>query len=225
MSTIKRPKKVTLEGYGDLTLRTADYVTEGGEGAIYRKGGYIIKLYHDAQKMQRDDMSEKIHLLASSLKHPSIVTPKGLVIDSNEAIGYYMPFVQGEAYPKLFTNDFRNQNGIDTLGVTHLATKMHEVVDYVHRQGALLVDANELNWLADIKDVRQPTPTSSTSTRGKSITSKLPSSCHPFEIGTEVSARLRIGSLGVLSLFSYTQVSTHTKAISTATNRVNWNDV
>ncbi|USN92446.1 MAG: serine/threonine protein kinase [Candidatus Nomurabacteria bacterium] len=158
MSTIKRPKKVTLEGYGDLTLRTADYVTEGGEGAIYRKGGYIIKLYHDAQKMQRDDMSEKIHLLASSLKHPSIVTPKGLVIDSNEAIGYYMPFVQGEAYPKLFTNDFRNQNGIDTLGVTHLATKMHEVVDYVHRQGALLVDANELNWLADIKDVRQPTP-------------------------------------------------------------------
>ncbi|MCA9353916.1 MAG: serine/threonine protein kinase [Candidatus Kaiserbacteria bacterium] len=158
MPAIKRPTKVTLEGHGDLTLRTADYVTEGGEGAIYRKGNHIIKLYHDPQKMQQDNMPEKVRLLGSSLTHPSIVTPKGLVIGSKGAIGYYMPYVTGEAYPRLFTNDFRNQNGIDTPGVTHLATKMHEVVGYAHGQGALLVDANELNWLADIKDVRQPTP-------------------------------------------------------------------
>ncbi len=159
MAKINSATKVHLENRGALTLRQTDYVTEGGEGAIYRKGDHIIKVYHDPQKMVQNDLTNKIRLLASSLSHSSIVTPQGLVLNSNQQpIGYYMPFITGEAYPRLFTNEYRNQSGFDTSGVTMLSAKMHEVMRYTHQQGALMVDANELNWLADIKDIRQPVP-------------------------------------------------------------------
>ncbi len=158
MPTIKKPLKVTLEKHGDLTLRQTDYVTEGGEGAIYRKGDRIIKLYHDTAKMEQSEMVSKIRLLASSLSHPFIVVPQGLVNSNGKAVGYYMSFVTGEPYPRLFTNDFRTQYGFDTSSTTFLSTKMHEVVTHTHQAKALMVDGNELNWLADIKDVRQPIP-------------------------------------------------------------------
>lgn len=158
MAKISKATKVLLEGHGELTLRQSDYVTEGGEGAIYRKGNHVIKLFHDEQKMVTDDMPSKVRLLISSLQHPSIITPKGLVSKGTNTVGYYMPHVAGEPYPRIFTNDWRAQHNFDTQGVTALSARMHEVMDYTHAQKALMVDANELNWLADISDVRQPVP-------------------------------------------------------------------
>ncbi len=159
MTLIKHATKVTLDGHGTLTLRASDYVTQGGEGAIYRKGKNIIKLYLDPKKMQRDDMSSKVRLLAGGLDHPSIVSPKGVVFNTkNKPIGYYMPFVNGEAFSRLFTNDFRSQCGFGEKESVIVASKMHEIVQFAHDQKALMVDANELNWLADIKKINDPTP-------------------------------------------------------------------
>jgi len=159
MSLIKKATRVTLDGKNALTLRPSDYVTSGGEGAIYRKGDTIIKLYLDSKKMQRDDMSVKVRLLASRLNHPSIVSPGGLVLDErDEPIGYHMPYVTGEAFPRLFTNDFRNQYHFGAKESITVASKMHEVVQFAHDQKTFLVDANELNWLADISDIKNPTP-------------------------------------------------------------------
>ncbi|WP_157790122.1 hypothetical protein, partial [Bradyrhizobium japonicum] len=66
--------EVTLEGRGVVTLREADYVASGGEGAIYRTGQTGVKLYTDTAKMARDGVAEKIKLLAG-LKHSGIVAP------------------------------------------------------------------------------------------------------------------------------------------------------
>ncbi len=159
MSLIKRSTKVTLEGKGVLTLRPSDYVTQGGEGAIYRKGADIIKLYLDPKKMQHDDISSKVRLLANRIDHASIVSPKGIVSDNKgNPIGYHMPYVSGEAFPRLFTGNFRDQNGFGSKQTVTLTSKMHEVVQYVHGKKILMVDANELNWLADISDVNDPVP-------------------------------------------------------------------
>ena len=159
MTLIKRAKKISLDGKGSLTLSPNDYVTQGGEGVIYQKGKTVIKLYLDSKKMAQDNMTDKIRLLARGLKHPSIVAPEGVVFDQkNNPIGYHMPFVTGEPYPRIFTNDWRSQNGFNDKAVTILAGKMHEVVDFAHSQGALMVDANELNWLADVRDVNNPVP-------------------------------------------------------------------
>lgn len=158
MSLITSPTKVTLEGHGLVTLRPSDYVTQGGEGAIYRKDKYIIKLYLDPQKMVRDGMTDKVRLLAKSLTHPSIVAPRGIVTGNGQALGYFMPYVAGEAYPKLFTNDGRAEVGFTDESVKHLARQMQEVITAAHSGGALLVDGNELNWLADVSNPKQPVP-------------------------------------------------------------------
>jgi hypothetical protein len=159
MTLITKPTKIHLEGNGTLTLRTSDYVTQGGEGAIYRKGGHIIKLYLDPKKMQKDDMVGKVRLLSSTLQHPSIVAPRGIVTNEyHQPIGFYMPFVTGESYPRLFTNSWRNQHQFGLKETTTLAASMHEVVSFTHQQQALMVDANELNWLADVRNPKQPVP-------------------------------------------------------------------
>lgn len=148
MTLIKKATKIDLEGKGVLTLRPADYVTQGGEGAIYRKNKLVIKLYSDPRKMRRDDMVGKIRLLAKTFSHQSIVAPNGVVKNSQGSpIGYYMPFVEGEALPRVFTNDFRNQTGFDDAGAKQLSEEMYEVVNTAHQGQALMVDANELNWL------------------------------------------------------------------------------
>lgn len=158
MSLIASPMKVTLEGHGQVTLRPNDYVTQGGEGAIYRKDKHIIKLYLDPQKMVRDGMTDKVRLLAKSLTHPSIVAPKGIVTGNGQALGYFMPYVAGEAYPKLFTNDGRAEVGFTDASVKYLTREMQEVIAAAHSSGALLVDGNELNWLADVTDTHKPKP-------------------------------------------------------------------
>ncbi len=159
MTIITRNTKVTLEGAGTITLRPADYATKGGEGAIYRSGGNILKLYLDPNKFERDGMAEKIKLLSKNMRHDSIVAPKGLVLSTQNApIGYYMPYVNGEAYPRLFTNEYRNQTKWDDASVVALTAKMHEVLQYTHSRQALMVDANELNWLADTTEAHDPKP-------------------------------------------------------------------
>lgn len=100
--------EVTLEGRGVVTLREADYVASGGEGAIYRTGQTGVKLYTDTAKMARDGVAEKIKLLAG-LKHSGIVAPQGLVLDAGKKpIGFYMPFIAGgEPMSRVFVSDFR----------------------------------------------------------------------------------------------------------------------
>ena len=158
MSIIKKATQVTLEGRGDVTLRPSDYVTQGGEGAIYRKDTHIVKLYLDPTKLMGGGLTDKIRVLAKTFNHPSIVAPQGLVFDkSGAAIGFYMPFVQGEALPPLFTND-RDQRGFTNDSAIVLATKMHEVIEQAHGGNALMIDGNELNWLADIRKIKDPVP-------------------------------------------------------------------
>jgi hypothetical protein len=159
MSIIKRATKVTLEGRGEVTLKPTDYITQGGEGAIYRKDKHVIKLYLDSAKMAQSGHADKIRLLAKHLHHPSIVSPVGAVFDgTGAAIGFYMPFVSGEAFPRLFTNDWRDQHGFTTESTIALTQGMYEVVGYAHARGVLMADANELNWLADVRDCKKPVP-------------------------------------------------------------------
>lgn len=143
----KGPTKVILDGRGPVTLRETDYVTAGGEGAIYRTGQTVVKIYADTDKMLRDGMPEKINLLAG-LQHRGIVAPQGLVLDERRApVGFYMPFVDGEPLSRVFVSDYRARTGFSDKDATALAASMHEIVGYAHAHKALMVDANELNWL------------------------------------------------------------------------------
>ena len=143
-------RKITLEGHGPLSLSDNDHIATGGEGSVYKKSGYVIKLYTDTQKMKRDGMPEKIKLL-SAIKHRFIVAPQGLVLNqvSSDPVGYYMDFASGaEALSRFFTNDFRDRSGFTNDNANTLVKGMRETVICAHQHKAVLVDANELNWMA-----------------------------------------------------------------------------
>ncbi len=147
MTAINRNTKVELVGRGEMTLRPADHVATGGEGSVYRAKNTIIKLFTDKNRMKQGGTAEKLNLL-SKIKHPYIVSPSGLVLVKGQPAGYYMPFQNGEGFSRLFTSAFRQREGIDNAMTHKLVERTQEAVAAAHSHKAVLVDANELNWLA-----------------------------------------------------------------------------
>lgn len=155
---LKRATQVTLEGRGMLTLKPADHVATGGEGSIYRAGGTVIKLYTDTDKMVRDGMADKIRLLAK-ITHPYVVGPQGLVLDGHGVpIGFFMPWAEGEPLSRIFTNDFRQRSGFGDPEAITLVDRMRDTVKVAHDHSATMVDANELNWIAQLAGKSGPEP-------------------------------------------------------------------
>lgn len=140
---------LTLEGRGPITIsEAADHVATGGEGRVFRKANTIIKVYLDPAKMSRDGMDAKIAAL-KTLKHDFIVVPQGIVTNrKGESVGFYMDYVDGEPLSRMFTNAYRLRSGFDDSAATALVDEMRQVIDFAHRHQAIVVDPNELNWLA-----------------------------------------------------------------------------
>lgn len=150
--------KVELEGRGPLTLRPADYKATGGEGSVYQVAGTSIKIYTDPQKMQRDGMVEKVKLL-KPLGSPFVMAPQGVVKDTQgRAIGLYMPFAEGEPMPRVFTNAFRSRENFGDQQAVQLSARMHDTFKFAHSHKAIMVDPNEMNWIADLTAKNGPEP-------------------------------------------------------------------
>jgi hypothetical protein len=142
---ITKPTQLTLEGRGLITVRPNDHVATGGEGTVFKVANTILKIYTDPSKMVADDMPSKVRAL-SALSHPGILAPKGIITERSP-IGFYMDFAQGTPLTPFFANDFRSQNGIDTAKTLKIAQAMQEIYAFAHSNKAILVDANELNWI------------------------------------------------------------------------------
>ncbi|MBC8742032.1 hypothetical protein F6X40_36445 [Paraburkholderia sp. UCT31] len=141
--------KIFIPGKGEFTLTEADHVASGGEGAVYVKKGYAIKLFFDPAKAQQHGMESKISQL-SAIQHPFIVAPLGPVYDQAQTfIGYYMPMAKGEPLVKTFTNSWRDANRFEDTQAVELVGNMRDAVRAAHSLGALLVDGNEMNYLAE----------------------------------------------------------------------------
>src|SRR3989344_4396762 len=150
--------KVELEGRGEITLRPSDYVAQGGQGIVYRAHKTVVKIYHDVSAMRRDGLPDKLKLL-SGFRHPYVISPEGLVFDQNRrAVGFYMPFTDGEPMSRVFTTAFLRRVGFGDAEAKQIVQRMREVVQFAHQKGAVLVDANELNWLVLIKGSNAPEP-------------------------------------------------------------------
>lgn len=150
--------EIVLVGRGQMTLRPSDHVATGGEGSVYRASNTVVKIYSDPDKMQRDEMPEKISLL-SKIDNKFIVSPEGLVTNiSGKPIGYYMRYVKGEPLPRVFTSDFRKRESFTEENASALVDGMREAVSFAHNKGAVLVDANEMNWMAVLNGHNGPEP-------------------------------------------------------------------
>jgi hypothetical protein len=144
---------VELEGKGTVVLRPSDHIATGGEGAIYRAGDMVVKIYLHPEEMKKRGTPDKVRGMAAKLAHPYIVTPLGMALsEKGEVVGHYLQYVEGppegQPLPLLFTNDFRKAEGFTDALASTLIDRMRQVVVYAHGNDALLIDPNELNWFA-----------------------------------------------------------------------------
>lgn len=135
-----------IQGKGEVHLTKADFKAQGGEGAIYIKGSTAYKLYADPQRMIQP---AKI-LELSVLTDPRIVRPLDVLLDGrNRPVGYSMRHI-GNAYAlcQLFPKAFRNRMNLTPEMVFRLVRKLQDGIRHVHSKGILIVDLNEMNFLA-----------------------------------------------------------------------------
>jgi len=129
-----------------IVLSQKDYVTKGGEGSIYRKGSIAFKIYEDLKKMIP---LAKIGEL-SQLDHPSIVRPQDPIYNEQKhLVGFTMDWLGNDmvALCKLFTNNFRDNNGITSDSTIELVENIKNGIHFVHQKKCLIVDGNELNYM------------------------------------------------------------------------------
>lgn len=144
---VKKTQRVELEGRGEITLRPSDHVATGGEGSVYKaSSNTLVKIYSDTTKIANNNLVDKIKRL-SLIKHPYIVSPQGLVFQNQKPIGFYMSFEKGEPLARVFTSSYRQRENFGDKEAIILADGMRTVVQIAHHEKAVLVDANEFNWL------------------------------------------------------------------------------
>lgn len=145
--------KLHVQGKNQVDLVQKDFLTSGGEGQIYVKGGTAFKVYNDPKKMIPIGKIQEL----SCLTHPNIIKPEDVLIDpKNKPVGYTMKFVKDTyALCQLFTKSFRDRNSVTPDIVLDLVRKLQELIKHVHSHNILIVDLNELNFLAsnDFKDI------------------------------------------------------------------------
>ncbi len=144
-----QPQTVYLPGKGEVALSQTDYLATGGEGAVYAKNGYVYKLYLDPAGARARGIEDKLKLL-QGIRHPHIVAPIDVLHNArHEVVGFYMPQARGVPLVKTFTNAWRDPNRFGMPQSLELVENMRLAVTAAHQAGAVLVDANEMNYLAD----------------------------------------------------------------------------
>ena len=146
--------KIYVEGSTvPIKLLDNQFIAEGGEGRIYAHGGRAFKIYFNKSDVIPKEKVDEL----STLKRKNIVRPLGLVYSNNKPSGYIMPYVDKTIpLPRIITTGFQNRNGIMPEMTLKLVEQIMETTQFIHDNGILVVDGNELNYLIDEKDFITP---------------------------------------------------------------------
>lgn len=143
--------KVQING-STISLNKNDFLAQGGEGSVYAKGNQAFKIYTDKSKMIP---AGKIREL-SVLTRPNILKPEEVIFSGKNAIGYTMKYIpKNISLCQVFTRAFKDRNKITPDMSFSLVQEMQETVKHIHKNGVLVVDLNEMNFLTskDFKEV------------------------------------------------------------------------
>jgi len=130
-----------------VSLTQKNYVTQGGEGKIFQKGKIAYKVYDDTSKMIPIGKIQEL----SELNIPNIVRPLHVIYSTKKEIkGFTMDWLGDDNYAlcKLFTNTFRDANGITNDHVIELVENIKNIIIApIHAKKCLMVDGNEFNYM------------------------------------------------------------------------------
>jgi len=130
----------------NIVLSDSNYLSAGGEGEIYLKGGVIFKIY---TKPVNPQLLDKIKEL-SVLDRPNIIRPLELIFDpnTNQPVGYTMAYADNSVgLPLLFTTSFLDRTNISLKSIQELIEEMAKTLAFIHSKQVLVVDHNENNIL------------------------------------------------------------------------------
>ncbi len=146
--------KYIIQGKGPIVVSKDDFVTEGGEGKIFITGSTVLKVFSDLSKVTPQAKLKEL----SILDHPCIIRPKDVLLDErNKYVGFTMDVIPNNVpLCKLFATSFRTRNGVTPESINKLVEKMQEVIVFIHDRKCLIVDGNEMNYLADDKTFTVP---------------------------------------------------------------------
>jgi hypothetical protein len=139
--------KIIVNGQ-TITLSQQQFVAKGGEAMVFNSGSIAYKVYEDLKKMVPEAKLKEL----ATLTIPNIVAPKDLIYNKKkQIIGFTMAWLGDDtvALCKLFTTGFRNSNQITDDQTLELIENIKDTTTYVHENGFLIVDGNELNYMVD----------------------------------------------------------------------------
>ena len=132
---------------GSVILTPNDLLATGGEGAVYAVGDEVFKVYLDPSKAIAAGMEKKVAVLLS-MGYPGIAAPTTVLRDkAGKFVGLALPKVRGDALCKAFTNSWRDANQFGLTETAKVVEAMRVITDTAHHKNALMVDANEMNWM------------------------------------------------------------------------------
>ena len=172
--------KVRVEGGRTLTLRTREFVAEGGEGKVWARKGVAYKVYADPARVLPESKIAALRTINSA----DVVTPDRRLLDpeTGAPIGYTMRHVAGAwALGQLFARSFCDRHGFGPTDAQAVVGSMREAIAAVHQAGVLVVDLSDVNVLVDPGD-RRPSfiDTDSWQTPGHPATAVTPAICDPL---------------------------------------------
>lgn len=137
-----------------VTLTDDNYKASGGFGTVFYLNGIAYKIYHDVKNMIPE---AKIHEL-TELKRDDILSPIEPLYEvrNHTPIGFTMRYIDGvEFLCQIFTKTFRDDKHLNPTDIGDLVLKMQKALQYIHKNGFLVVDYNEMNFLisGDLKIV------------------------------------------------------------------------
>lgn len=135
-----------VQGKGEIKLGQSDFKAQGGEGSIYVKRSTAYKIYSDPSRVIQPAKIAELSVLTQS----NIVRPLEIVLNGkNQPVGYSMRHIdKAYALCQLFPKAFRQRNNLTPELSLRLVRRLQTGVDHVHGKGILIVDLNELNFLA-----------------------------------------------------------------------------
>lgn len=129
-----------------IILGQKDYVTKGGEGSIYKKDNTAFKIYEDLRKMIPLAKIGELNVL----DRPTIIKPENPIYNEDKhLVGFTMEWLGDNILPlcKLFTNGFRDANGVTNDIIIELVETIKNDIHFIHQHKCLIVDGNELNYM------------------------------------------------------------------------------
>ncbi|MFA4971238.1 MAG: hypothetical protein WC683_01410 [bacterium] len=138
--------KYRMRGGGEVVLTQANFLGAGGEGQVYAHGDEAFKVYLKPERMVPEAKIDELSAIADD----SVIRPQRVLLDGRgRPVGYSMRRVP-DAFPlcQLFTRAFQARHGLDGSTVLRLVQRMRASMEAVHAARVLVVDANEMNFLA-----------------------------------------------------------------------------